>query len=269
MTDPRRLLDDGSEASPALRALLASAKRGDDPRASQIEALSARLAASVAPLASITPVGPLATSPQVVAAAVARARHAAMGAKVGAVIVALGVLCGGAWYVRATRDVAHTHAQKRRAIELDARQTPSTVAPREPDDGSPDNASSDNASSDHASIGEVVPQPSPMRSLDSASTPPRHTAAPKQPRGAGDSETKLVFAAGAALVRDDAETALALTREHLAQFPNGAHAEERDRIAIEALARLGRRDRARAAADRFFMRYPQSIYRSRIEGLVR
>ena len=43
MTDPRRLLDDGSGASPALRALLASARRDDDPSAAQVEALSTRL----------------------------------------------------------------------------------------------------------------------------------------------------------------------------------------------------------------------------------
>jgi len=264
MTDPRRLLDYGSEASPALRAILASAKRMDDPRASQIEALEARLAASVAPLASITPVGPLATPPQVVAAAVARARYAGMGARAAAVIVALAVLCGAAWYVRAIRDTSDTRAG----------QAPSMVAPRAPDRASPDRASPDRGSPDRgspdrASIGKMAPPASPTPPLDRASDLPRSTAAPTKPRGAGDSETKLVVAAGAALVRDDAATALALTREHLAKFANGAHAEERDRIAIEALVRLGGRDRARAAADRFFMRYPQSIYRSRIEDLMR
>jgi len=60
-----------------------------------------------------------------------------------------------------------------------------------------------------------------------------------------------------------------LTREHRARFPDGAHAEERDRIAIEALVRLGGIDDARVAGDRFFSRYPQSIYRSRIEDLLR
>jgi hypothetical protein len=253
MTDPRRLLDDGSAASPALRALLASAKREDDPRAPQIEALSARLAASVAPP---SPIAPMALAPHVVATAVASASRLAIGIKAGAVIVALGVLCGGAWYVRTIRDAEHTQADTRPAIELDARPTPATVAPRAPD---------------QASIESVAAQPSPTPSPDSASALPRPAASPRQPRGSGDgeAETKLVVAAGAALVRDDPEAALALTRQHLAQFPNGAHAEERDRIAIEALARLGGFERARTAADRFFIRYPESIYRSRIESLLR
>jgi hypothetical protein len=253
MTDPRRLLDDGSGASPALRALLASAKREDDPRAPQIEALSAKLAASVA---SLSPIAPTALAPHVVATAVASASRLAVCVKAGAVILALGVLCGGAWYVRTVRDAEHTQAETRRVIELEARQTPSTVAPRAPD---------------NASIENAVPPPSPTPSPDSASAPPRPAPSPRQRPGSGDSEaeTKLVVAAGAALVRDNAEAALALTREHLARFPNGAHAEERDRIAIEALARLEGVERARAAADRFFMRYPQSIYRSRIESLLR
>jgi hypothetical protein len=182
-------------------------------------------------------------------------------------IVVLGVLCGGAWWVR--------------AIRHDARQPPSPVSARAPDNASQDNASSDNASSDNASSGNasqdnaaienVVPQPPSTPSLDSASAPPHPATSPRQKRGSGDSEaeTKLVLTAGAALVRDDAGAALALTRQHLAQFPNGAHAEERDRIAIEALARLGGIDDARAAAGRFFIRYPQSIYRSRIETLLR
>jgi len=250
MTDPRRLLE-GSEASPALRALLASAKRDDDPGTAQIQALSARIAAAVSPLA------PMATAPHAVMTAVATS-HFATGAKVGAVIVALGALCGAAWYVHSMRDDAPTHAETRRAIDRDAQQTPSAVAPRAPDEVP------------EVPIEEVVPQPPPAPSLDSTIAPPRPAAVPRS-RGSADSEaeTKLVVAAGAALVRDDAKAALALTRQHLAQFPSGAHAEERDRIAIEALARLGALERARAAADRFFLRYPRSIYRSRIEDLVR
>jgi len=252
MTDPRRLLDDGSEASPTLRALLASARRDDDPRASQVEALSARLEAVVAPVAPITP------APHVIASAAARASHAVVCVKAGAALVALGVLCAGAWYVRVTREDARTRAATHHAIATDARQPPPAVAPRAQDDASPNDASPDDASTE-----EAAPQPVPAPSAPAAS--------PKQKRGSGGSEAeaKLVLTAGAALVRNDAETALALTREHRARFPDGAHAEERDRIAIEALVRLGGIDDARVAGDLFFSRYPQSIYRSRIEDLLR
>jgi hypothetical protein len=253
MSDPRRLLDDGSEASPALRALLSSARRADDPRADQIEALSARLEDSGVPLA---PIPRMAPPPPPVATAVARASRAAIAARTSAMVIGLGVLCGGALYVRAIRNDAHPQAEMPSTIELDARPAPSAVAPPLPDD---------------PPIEQPGPQPSPTPSLGSASPPPRPAPLSRKARGAGDSEaeTKLVVEAGAALVRDDAAAALSLTRQHLAQFPRGAHAEERDRIAIEALARLGGLDDARAAASRFFLRYPHSIYRSRIEGLVR
>jgi hypothetical protein len=160
--------------------------------------------------------------------------------------------------VRVIRDDPRTHAETRPAIDPDARQPEPAAAPRAPDP---------------AWTEDVAPQPSPAPSLDVADPPPPPATVPKpKPKrgaGDGDAEAKLVLAAGTALVRDDAQTALALTRQHLARFPNGAHAEERDRIAIEALARLGRPDDARAAAGRFFVQYSESIYRARIEGLLR
>lgn len=252
MSDPRRLLE-GGEASPALRALLTSAKRADDPSAAQIDALSARVTAAVAPHA------PVPVPSQAVATALAAASRLAIAARAGAVIVGLGALCGAAWYVHTMRDDVRPRQDTQRATDSDAQQIPSAVVPRPPAVVAPDDAALDS----------VVPQPSPAPSPD-RTIPPRPAAGSK-PRGSASSEaeTQLVVAAGAALVRDDAEAALALTRQHVAQFPNGAHAEERDRIAIEALARLGKLDRARAAADRFFLRYPRSIYRPRIEGLVR
>jgi len=280
MTDPRRLLDDGSEASPALRALLASARRGDDPRARQIEALSARLAASVAPIAPIVPIAP---APQAIATAAASAGRAAFAAKACAMIAVLGVVGSGAWYVHATRDDARTRAETRPARRDDARthaetrparrddaRTPAEVRPAIGLDASPLPSTIVLGPPADVPI-EEAPQPPPTLTMDSAGGPPRLAASPRQPRGPGDSEaeTKLVVAAGAALVANDAEAALALTREHLTRFPNGAHAEERDRIAIEALVRLGGLEGARAAADRFFTRYPQSVYRSRVESLVR
>ena len=59
--------------------------------------------------------------PHAVATAVAGASRLVVGAKAGAVFVALGVLCGGAWYVRTIRDAEHTQAETRRVIALEAR----------------------------------------------------------------------------------------------------------------------------------------------------
>lgn len=59
--------------------------------------------------------------------------------------------------------------------------------------------------------------------------------------------------------------ALALTAEHKQRFPSGVLAQEREVIAIEALARLGRQDAARARADRFTADFPDSPHRERVD----
>ena len=39
-------------------------------------------------------------------------------------------------------------------------------------------------------------------------------------------------------------------------------------LAIESLVRTGRRDEARARADAFFRRFPDSVHRARIESVL-
>jgi hypothetical protein len=223
MTDPLRVLDDGS-TSPALRSLLESAKRTDDPRAGQVDALSARLAPLMAPMAPMAP-----------PAAVAGAGHTALAVKAGAAIVAVGLAGGGAWYVHGSHAPAPVIAP--------------IVVPSQPATPTP------------------TPTPTP------APAPPEPAAIPPHPavHHAIDpaAENKLVTAAEDALVHGDPATALARAREHATRFPSGAHAEERDRIAIEALVRLGKSDTAHAAAEQFFTRYPHSIYRARLETLLK
>jgi hypothetical protein len=225
MTDPLRVLDDGS-ASPALRSLLESAKRADDPRAGQIDALSARLAPLMVPLVPIVP------PPVPVPTAIAGAGHAALAVKIAAAIAAVGLAGGGAWYVHASHAPAPVVAP------------PIVVVPSQP----------------------VAPAPPPMPPPEPAPTP-AHRSAPRTTDAAA--ESALVTAAEDALVHGDPATALARAREHATRFPSGAHAEERDRIAIEALVRLGNSDTAHAAAEHFFTRYPHSIYRGRLETLLR
>jgi outer membrane protein assembly factor BamD (BamD/ComL family) len=80
-------------------------------------------------------------------------------------------------------------------------------------------------------------------------------------------EGSLLLRARQALDGDPA-SALALTQEHARRFPNGTLAPEREVLAIEALARLGRTSDARARLDSFRARYPQSPHISRLEALV-
>jgi len=77
-------------------------------------------------------------------------------------------------------------------------------------------------------------------------------------------ELRLIEPARAALATDPAR-ALALCAQHQREFPDGgAMAEEREFIAISALARTQRPDEARARAAAFHERYPASPYGDRL-----
>lgn len=62
--------------------------------------------------------------------------------------------------------------------------------------------------------------------------------------------------------------ALRLTAEHERRFPAGMLIEERELIAIDALARLGRLGRARARRDRLAARFPGSAYLARADEIL-
>jgi hypothetical protein len=62
--------------------------------------------------------------------------------------------------------------------------------------------------------------------------------------------------------------ALALTEEHVRRFPSGSLVPEREVLAIEALARLGRVSEARARLAAFRDRFPQSPHLAHLDALV-
>jgi hypothetical protein len=72
-------------------------------------------------------------------------------------------------------------------------------------------------------------------------------------------EHLLVRRARAAL-DDDPQRALALTREHERRFPEGMLVEEREVIAILAMARAGSTDDARTRLRRFKAEFPTSVH---------
>jgi hypothetical protein len=67
----------------------------------------------------------------------------------------------------------------------------------------------------------------------------------------------------------DPQAALNLTREHTARFPRGVFREEREVLAIEALARGGQRGRAMSRANAFRQAYPRSTHLDRLAVVLR
>lgn len=109
--------------------------------------------------------------------------------------------------------------------------------------------------------------PSPANSpLDARSVVvPRSTATASARTEASDRdesfarEVALIQMARTALARGDNAGALGATEEHRRRFPRGRMVEERESIAIQALASAHRNDEAHARATQFKANYPRSI----------
>ena len=86
------------------------------------------------------------------------------------------------------------------------------------------------------------------------------------PEDPGD-ELAVLEEARAALATDPAR-ALALADEHAKRFQHPAFAQERERLAIDALVRSGRRADATERATRFESTYPRSPHLARVRALV-
>jgi hypothetical protein len=86
--------------------------------------------------------------------------------------------------------------------------------------------------------------------------------------GAQPSELSLLRDARLAL-RQAPSRALELTEQHARLYPQGNLAQEREFLAISALAGLGRRTAALARASRFEQAFPSSAYRKQLAELLR
>lgn len=100
--------------------------------------------------------------------------------------------------------------------------------------------------------------------LPSAAPVARATAASSTATTAKPTELELVQRAQAA-IGSDPERALAVTTEHARAYPTGAFVQEREVIAVEALARLGRSDEATKRAVALVRRFPRTPYATRLE----
>ncbi len=137
----------------------------------------------------------------------------------------------------------------------------------------PQNAKSapDGTDATSANAGDTAspsPSPSPVavpvEALRNASAPVRQPTSASTCTG----EVELVDEADSALRAGDAARALVLVRVHSERCPTGVFVQERERIAIEALAVLGRYDAMRERARAFEQRYPSSPHLRRVRNVV-
>ncbi len=120
-----------------------------------------------------------------------------------------------------------------------------------------------------------APEPiAPAAPPEPASAPPAtepapvttsHRQAPRLRPPRNKNEVRLVSRAQQAL-RSNPALALSLAERHRGRFPNGAMAQEREVIAVDALRALHRTTEAQARARKFRARFPDSAYLPRVEG---
>jgi hypothetical protein len=171
-----------------------------------------------------------------------------VGAKVLAGVVGVGVLVGGVWL--GTRSEGPHVQEPAVPVVVDVAQEAPVPLNVEP----------------------VLEPPTPVQSskeVKESPRPPRNVVAPPPTESASSlaEEHRLLRAARGALPADPGR-ALALTREHERRFPRGVLAQEREVIAIRAMALMGDRDGARKKAEGFDEAYPGSPHRDRVNEVT-
>ena len=96
---------------------------------------------------------------------------------------------------------------------------------------------------------------------------PAGSALPK-PSASMAEQLALLERARAALGRGDSDAALRILGEHARDYPTSALSEEREALAIKALARAGRLAEASARLASFEARFPGSLMLSALKGAV-
>ena len=113
----------------------------------------------------------------------------------------------------------------------------------------------------------------PSAPSTASSAPASHPTSTTSTSGANDvdlaAERALVDRARTALSRGQTKDALDAVDAHATRFPRGRLSEEREALAIDALARSGRLDEATARAARFRTTYPNSVFNGVVDAAVR
>ena len=237
--DPIRLLDPESGASPLLRDVLGST-RDDGPAEVDLRRLGARVAALGEP-----------TSPG------AGGGGGAPILAVALIVAGIATLVGGLVFwsrSQASRDPLPPSAGADSPPAPGPAPAPAVIEPPASPRELP------------LSTGAAPRQSSPHESHTYHRR--RSGPAPAATEAAASTEIDLLGAAQRALRGGAPRRALELAEEHAVRFPAGVLVEEREAIAIEALARLGRRDEAAVRHASFVGRFPHSTYRARLEKLV-
>jgi hypothetical protein len=94
------------------------------------------------------------------------------------------------------------------------------------------------------------------------------TLVPPSPPAQTPANELALLTRARSLLATAADAALTLTDEHRAHFPRGTFVEERELIAVEALARLGRTEEALTRGKAFLARHARSAHSERMRVIL-
>jgi hypothetical protein len=275
MRGTKRLLDPDSRTSEPMRSLLRAA-RSDLPDEQRIEGIGGRLVAwQAAPHGGPQGSSPPATSgggaiggTGVVAAGIKLATATKLAA---VALVTVGIATGGYIDSRQVSEKARAASSgaTTAAVGASARapsRMPASMPPGcAPGLGVP--CAPGAAAPAPAPSATIIAAPLTIVAVPAVGATPVTTATPPPAARADESEVAILEAAEDAL-SSNPMSALARADHHANRFPDGALAQEREVIAIDALMRLGRGDEARYRAQNFYREFPSSAHRQRIEALL-
>jgi hypothetical protein len=260
--DPPRLLDSLSGSDPVKIAL--DAARGDGPSADQLTRLAGKLPLGL-PTGGGGGGGKLVIKGAIhgasVSAPIATGAPILSGALLGAV---LGIaVVGGAWVAspRAPEDASPSAVTSASSTALPSPISRPAVTAEVT--SRPENRATETPKAPQSALPNA-PQPPPT--AESANTPVESAPSIASPPVENESEAAMLRRAQDALGASPSK-ALEITSQHMARFPSGNLAQEREVLAIQALLALGRAGEARARAAQFATRYPGSAHLRRIEVL--
>lgn len=271
MTEPTRLAD---AAPDGLGGLLLLARR-DVPGTPELERLAARL--SELGLTGPEPNAPLPETAPLPGAPASAGHGASLAARILTGTALLGLLGGGAGYLAWSSSHPEDPGSEPTRIEAGAATDQGDHQPGRATASPPPPATA-------PSLADAVPGPRSLEAGDPAepstpssivsetvtgappARPPVAESRPQTPAD-GPSEVALLQQAQAAL-KSNPKLALSLTQTHRERYPKGALAQEREVIAIEALARMKRAEEAERRAAGFAKTYPGSAHQQKVEETV-
>lgn len=279
MMEPKRLTEEGSDATSFERELLVFGQNDGLSAAEKNEAWS-NILVQLSPLTSLPPaaLGPtkvVAKGGLVTVQTVSKAIGVA--ALVGAVGVGYVALSGPGESAEKTKDSSEALASKANAArqktfsrDVDRNRqggalSPSgRVAPGEGEQGPTEVSVAPEQGKDSVPSPAKVSRPI-AASKDAA---PLDTLEPDTPASRLREESLAVLAARRTLRSGDASGALRLLEAARRDFPRGMLGQEREALTIEALARSGAREVAQKRADTFLSNYPKSPYASDVRAFA-